>query len=245
MSSKKTDTIYQQPLQQLTDFTFNKQVVSVFEDMINRSVPGYATIVHTIGAFAKHYVQDDSNCYDLGCSLGACTLSMRQQTGKRNNVTIYGIDSSSDMIRRAREFIAQDKNTTPVELITADINKHSIENASLVTLNFTLQFLDPDERDALIDRIYVGLKPGGCLVLSEKLRFTDPKEQAAITALHHDFKSEQGYSDLEISQKREALENVMRLDTCEVHLHRLRAAGFSTTTQWYQNTAFTSFLAIK
>ncbi|MGH1542951.1 MAG: carboxy-S-adenosyl-L-methionine synthase CmoA [Arenicella sp.] len=245
MSIRKTDQIYKSPLEKLTDFEFNNQVVSVFEDMINRSVPGYATIVHSMANFARLFAKESSNCYDLGCSLGACALSMRQALEQQKDVTIIGVDCSADMIQRATEFIAQDQHNTPVVLKTADILETPLTNASLVSLNFTLQFIPPEHRQTLIETVYQGMNPGGCLVLSEKIKFPDSDVQEIITELHHSFKADQGYSELEISQKRDALENVMRLDTQQQHMERLKKAGFRTMTQWYQNTSFVSFYAIK
>jgi len=245
MSSRKRDSVYQTPLDQLADFEFNSQVVSVFEDMINRSVPGYGSIVHSLGQFAQLFAQDNTHCYDLGCSLGASALSMQTGTDEKKNVKIIAIDNSLDMLERAKNFIDKSSSDTIIDLQHADVLNVTIENASLVTLNFILQFIEPESRDDLLKNIYQGMTDGACLVLSEKVRFESEQSQKTITDLHHRFKSEQGYSDLEIAQKRDSLENVMRIDTQDTHTKRLRKAGFSHIQQWYQNTAFVSYYAIK
>lgn len=245
MPPRKRDSVYQHPLDQLTDFEFNSQVVGVFEDMINRSVPGYGTIVHSLEQFARLFAQDNTHCYDLGCSLGASALSMQAGLTKKENVTIIGIDNSLDMLERANSFINQSPNDTVIDLQHADVLDIKIDNASLVTLNFILQFIEPNKRDQLLSSIYQGMTKGACLVLSEKVRFENEQLQHTITHLHHRFKSEKGYSDLEIAQKRDSLENVMRIDTQATHVHRLQRAGFSQVQQWYQNTAFVSYFAIK
>ena len=245
MPPRKRDTVYQNPLAELTDFSFDQQIVNVFEDMINRSVPSYASIVHNLIYLAKKFGQDNSACYDLGCSLGASTLALREGLEHKNNVKLFGIDTSADMLKRAQHYIDQDTHQTPVTLLQEDIRNSEIDNASMVVLNFTLQFLPRNDRDQLVQTIYSGMKTGACLVLSEKVCFDDAKIQEIITDIHHQFKREQGYSDLEIAQKRDAIENIMKLETQDQHAKRLKNTGFEYVTQWHQNTAFCSFLAIK
>ena len=247
MSSRKRDTVYQKPLDELTDFEFDQNVVSVFEDMINRSVPGYATIVHNISHFAGNFIKDHTHCYDLGCSLGASTLAMRKGAKKTHNVKIFSIDMSHDMIERAKGFIASDSEHrhVAIEFKQADIRNTNIQNASMVVLNFTLQFLPTQDRLNLLRNIFSGMNQGACLILSEKIRFDNTLIHDTLTDVHHAFKREQGYSDLEISQKRNAIENIMKVETAEQHINRLSTVGFNHISQWYQNTSFCSFIAIK
>ncbi|MDK9717427.1 MAG: carboxy-S-adenosyl-L-methionine synthase CmoA [Trichlorobacter sp.] len=243
--TKKTDALYAGALQEIIDFTFDERVVAVFPDMIQRSVPGYGMIITNIGILAARYAQAGSHCYDLGCSLGAASLAMRQRITKPD-CDIIAVDSSPAMIERARELLALDTaSSIPVTMICNDIQEVTIENASVVVLNFTLQFIPPPERLALMQRIYAGLKPGGILILSEKIAFSEPQRQQLHVELHHDFKRANGYSDLEISQKRSALENVMIPETVAVHHKRLKAAGFSCSELWFQCFNFVSLVAIK
>lgn len=242
---KKTDAIYAAPLQEMIDFQFDERVVAVFPDMIQRSVPGYGMIISNIGILAAKYAQAGSHCYDLGCSLGAATLAMRQRIN-RPECDIIAVDNSPAMIERARELLARDlAPTVAVTMICADLQEVSIENASVVVLNFTLQFIPPAGRLALIRRIHAGLRPGGILILSEKIAFGDPQRQQFHEELHHDFKRANGYSDLEISQKRSALEKVMIPETLACHYERLQAAGFSASDLWFQCFNFASLVAIK
>ncbi len=241
---KKADNIFATPLEQMVDFRFDERVVDVFPDMIQRSVPGYGTLISNIGILAARYAQAGSNCYDLGCSLGAVTLSMRQRI-KVENCQIIAVDNSAAMIERAQKIIAADNNRVPVSLCCEDINQFSVENASVVVMNFTLQFIAPMLRDALIQHIYQGMKPGGVLILSEKLAFESVEQQAFFTEAHHDFKRANGYSDLEISQKRSALENVLIPETLAVHQQRLANAGFSSSECWFQCFNFASIIAFK
>jgi tRNA (cmo5U34)-methyltransferase len=120
-----------------------------------------------------------------------------------------------------------------------------MQQASVIVLNFTLQFIEPAARQALMQRIYEALLPGGILVLSEKIKFADPAEQAFMTELYMEFKRANGYSELEISQKRSALENVLIPDTIATHQQRLSLAGFTHSSVWFQNLVFASILAVK
>lgn len=240
----KADNIYASPLARMVDFRFDERVADVFPDMIQRSVPGYGTLITNIGIIAGHYAQNGSDCFDLGCSLGAVTLSMRQRI-KADNCRIIAIDNSAAMIERAQRIITEDNNRVPVVLKQEDIAESSITNASVVVMNFTLQFIDPALRDDLIKKIYAGLKPGGVLIISEKLAFADQNSQQIQQQLHLDFKRANGYSDLEISQKRSALEKVLIPETAAAHHQRLQQAGFNQTEQWFQCFNFASFIAIK
>lgn len=243
--TRKTDDIFAAPLQEMIDFKFDERVVAVFPDMIQRSVPGYGMIISNIGILAAKYAQAGSHCYDLGCSLGAATLSMRQRINQPD-CDIIAVDNSPAMIERGRELLARDSQpTAPVTLICADIQDVAIENASVVVLNFTLQFIPPEQRLALIKRIHAGLRPGGILILSEKIAFSEPARQHFHVEMHHDFKRANGYSDMEISQKRSALENVMIPETVACHKERLLEAGFSSSELWFQCFNFASMVAFK
>ena len=243
--TKKQDAIYATPLNEIIDFNFDEQVADVFPDMIQRSVPGYGMMISTIGILAAKYAQSNSHCYDLGCSLGAVSLAMRQRINQPD-CDIIAVDNSQAMIERGRELLARDSlPTVPVQMLCADIQDVRIENASVVVLNFTLQFIPLSERLALINRIYQGLKPGGILILSEKIAFEEPGRQQFHDELHLDFKRANGYSDLEISQKRTALENVMIPETLTCHQQRLKEAGFGFGDIWFQCFNFASLVAIK
>ncbi|WP_297811478.1 carboxy-S-adenosyl-L-methionine synthase CmoA [uncultured Methylophaga sp.] len=238
------DKIYSAPLDKMIDFRFDERVVSVFPDMIQRSVPGYATLIQNIGTMASRHVQPGSNCYDLGCSLGAVSLSLRHAI-QQHDCRIVAVDNSSAMIDKASQVLAEDDGQLLVDLRCADINSVAIEQASVVVMNFTLQFIPPAQRQQLIQRIYDGLLPGGILILSEKLAFEDPRSDQFHIDSHHDFKRANGYSDLEISQKRSALEKVLIPETLAQHQSRLQQAGFSFVEKWYQCFNFVSMVAMK
>ena len=238
------DDIFAEPLAQVPDFSFDAQVADVFPDMIQRSVPGYQTIIQTIGKLSSRFQQADSNYYDLGCSLGAATLAMRRNITAANS-NIIAVDNSTAMVERCERHLQAFRSEVPVQVKLADIRGQSIENAAIVVINFTLQFLPKADRSALLQRVYQGLKPGGILILSEKFVSTDSVANDLLVELHYDFKRANGYSELEISQKRSALENVMKPDTLAEHQQRLTAAGFNSQTLWFQCFNFCSMVAIK
>ncbi|MCG7560987.1 carboxy-S-adenosyl-L-methionine synthase CmoA [Pseudoalteromonas sp. McH1-42] len=237
------DSIYATE-QEVRDFTFDANVVEVFPDMIQRSVPGYATIVSTMGKLAGQYAQSNSNLYDLGCSLGAVTLSMRRNIDKEN-CRIIAVDNSLPMVERCQMHLKGFKSDVPVDVQLGDINELAIDNASVVAMNFTLQFIPQDQRATVLKKIYQGLKPGGVLLLSEKIKGENDIKDNLLIDLHHDFKRHNGYSELEISQKRTAIENVMRTDSLSAHRNRLEEIGFTHTQVWYQCFNFCSMIAIK
>ena len=243
MATDSRDNIYSQPQMNIVDFVFDENVASVFPDMIRRSVPGYDTLIPLLGLMASEYARNDSNIYDLGCSLGAATIAMRRRISA-SNCRMIAVDNAEAMVSQCRENINRESGV-PVDVVCADIRDVTIENASIVCLNFTLQFIAPDEREKLLDKICNGIKPGGVLVLSEKIKFTQPELQSFHEAMHIAFKKANGYSDLEISQKRTALEKILVPDSIETHAQRLSSAGFSKVHLWFQCFNFVSFIAIK
>ncbi|MBV1842489.1 carboxy-S-adenosyl-L-methionine synthase CmoA [Photobacterium ganghwense] len=238
------DNIFAAPIDKLGDFTFDERVAEVFPDMIQRSVPGYSNIISAIGMLAERFAKPHTNLYDLGCSLGAATLSMRRHI-RQEGCHIIAVDNSSAMVERCRLHIEAYRSDTTTEVVEADIRDIAIENASVVVLNFTLQFLAPEDRMTLLEKIYAGLRPGGILILSEKYIFDDEQVHELVIDLHHDFKRANGYSELEISQKRSAIENVMRPDSIATHKERFAKIGFSSSEVWFQCFNFGSMIAIK
>ncbi len=245
-SSSETDQIYSQK-RACGKFTFNEEVVKVFPDMIRRSAAGYTSIVENIGHLAPIFAQENSKIYDLGSSLGAVSMVLRSAI-KQPNCTIVAIDNSAAMVEKSQEYFkAQEmmvEELLPIEVVQADITEFDYEPASLFAMNFTLQFIPREERLALLSKIRTALLPGGALFMSEKLRFQDPKQQQFLNDLHIEFKRSNGYSELEIAQKRESLEDVMKIDTFEEHKARLLAAGFSEVYLWFQCINFASIVAV-
>ncbi len=239
------DTIYSFPRERVGQFTFDKSVVDVFPDMIARSVPGYASILAMIEQLTTRFAKPGTQLYDLGCSLGAATRLMRNQAPA--DCTLYAVDNAPAMIQRLQEILDADRTEAhcQVELLQSDIRDVSFDRASFVVLNLTLQFVPLEDRPALLRKICDGMIPGGALLLSEKICFDDPLQQSLLTELHHDFKRAHGYSDLEIAQKRAAIENFLVPEALEAHETRLRDVGFQQVVPWFQCFNFASILAVK
>ena len=225
-------------------FKFSKEVVRVFPDMIERSVPGYRLLLELTPLMCRRAAQPHSRIYDLGCSLGAATLAARRAV-QVDGVEIIAIDSAPEMVARCRQIMAEDNSRIPVDVIEGDACQIPIANASVVLMYFTLQFIARDQRDQLMARIAAGLRPGGVLLLAEKLAFEPAEQQLWLDTHHHDFKRAQGYTDLEIARKRQALENVLIPETRATHHQRLKAAGFDQVIDWHQSLNFAAMAAIK
>ncbi len=220
-------------------FTFDRHVAAVFDDMIQRSVPGYALSLEMLGVLAARYGARGKRIYDLGCSLGAGMAAMLPHVPAQ--CRLIGVDASMPMLARARQRLTDPR----IHLICGDIGDVRIQDAGLVVLNFTLQFIPPARRLGLLRQIRQGLRPGGALALSEKITFADADAQQWHTDMHESFKRLQGYSQLEISRKRAALEQVLLPETLETHCQRLQAAGFQQVYPWFQCFNFASMIAIR
>jgi len=240
----KNDRIFVSPLNQIVDFKFDDKVANVFEDMLKRSIPGYSTVIGMTGMLAAKYAKNNTNLYDLGSSLGASSLSMRNKL-TTENCKIIAVDNSYAMIKRSKLFFDLDKSQTPIDIVCADIRDVKIKNTSVVVLNYTLQFLPPSDREVLLRNIYEGMLPGAALILSEKVKYKNIEVDSFLIDLYYTFKKLNGYSELEISRKREALENVMVPESIETNKSRILSTGFSICELWFQMFNFVSFLAVK
>lgn len=224
------------------DFVFDDAVAAVFPDMIKRSVPGYPAIINMIQLLAERYAQPHTSLVDLGCSLGASTMALALGSAD-SPCRVIGVDNAPAMLARATEIAAG--RYPNVEWQCADVREVAIGNASIVVLNFTLQFLPPADRLALLTRIHAGLTPGGILILSEKIAGADAAADDLLIEMHHAFKRANGYSELEISRKRSALERVLLPETLHTHQVRLQQAGFARSDLWFQCFNFVSLVASK
>ncbi len=240
----RVDRLYAEYRSHLVDFTFDETVADVFPDMIRRSVPGYDTVISALGVLAKSYYQPNTRIFDLGCSLGAATWSVHHCLGNVSARYVL-VDNAPAMLARCRQSLNRLMPDADIDYREEDIRGVDIEVASMVMLNFTLQFLPRTDRQTLLQRIHAGLVPGGILVLSEKIHGETPDEEQCFRDLHRQFKTANGYSALEISQKRTALENVLDPETLLQHQKRLARAGFRHIRIWFRCFNFVSLLAIK
>lgn len=237
------DDVYREPKLELVDFAFDERVAAVFPDMIRRSVPGYELVLPMSALLAARRLERGATprIYDLGCSLGATTLAILGALDaldlRAPDLEIIAVDNSAAMLARARDSVRDPR----VRFVEADVESVAFEPCGAVLMNFTLQFIAPARRAALLGAVRERLHPAGALIVSEKVRFDDPTEQSFLDAAHLDFKRANGYSELEISQKRSALESVMIVDTIPEHLARFEASGFRACHVWYRCLNWASF----
>ena len=236
----KTDNIYKNGDFNHLPFSFNEEVTQVFEDMINRSVPGYISSLKMTKEITTKLFQKDSNFYDLGCSIGAVTIQVSDivKTKKGN---ILAVDNSEAMINFCKSRIKD----SHISFILDDITKIEIENASVASLNFVLQFLEPSVRLNFLKGVFKGLIKGGALLLSEKFSFDSNKEEESVSRIHHSFKLSNGYSELEVSRKRDALEGVLISQSQAENEELLYESGFSEIRKVMKNLNFVTYVAIK
>jgi len=236
------DQLFAKKRYKISRFAFDESVAAVFDDMIRRSVPGYQSILQMIGHFCDVYARPATRLYDLGASLGAATHIMAEAAADRDCLVV-AVDNSEPMVEKLKLSLANP--VTDVEVVCEDLLDTPITNASVVVLNLAMQFIAPEQRNGLVEKIYQGLNPGGILLLTEKISFEDQAREAHMTALYYAYKKTQGYSDLEIAQKRTALENVLICDPEKVHLDRLKSSGFNQVDVWFRVLNFMSLVAVK
>lgn len=239
-----TDKIYADPRETIPPFEFNRQVVEVFDDMLGRSVPLYRESILRQAQIAAQNYRTGTRIYDLGCSNGNLGMALCHEMGEKN-FEMVAVDSSAPMLETFAQRLSAIKCENQIRLEENDIRQVSLENASVVIINLTLQFLPVTDRDELIRKIYQALVPGGILLLTEKVVHEDKTLNGLEQDFYYRFKAENGYSQMEISQKREALENVLVPETLETHRQRLQQGGFAAIDVWLKWFNFASLLAVK
>jgi tRNA (cmo5U34)-methyltransferase len=230
--------------QPVADFAFGNKVAAVFDDMVDRSVPFYQEMQRMIAEMAKDFAVEHTNIYDLGCSTGTTMLNLDAAIEKE--VKLIGVDNSEEMLKKCREKLSARGFQREHELVCADLNQGvRIENASMVLLVLTLQFVRPLYRDTLIRSIHQGLNENGCVILVEKVLGEDSVFNRLFIDYYYDLKKRHGYSELEISQKREALENVLVPYKLMENREMLLRAGFRYCDVFFKWYNFCGIIAIK
>lgn len=238
------DQVFRLRIEKPSDFKFSSQVAAVFDDMVTRSVPFYPEMQRMIAELAGTHAAEGTNVYDLGCSTGTSLLLMDETV--KPGIRFVGVDDSQQMLEKCKQKLEEAGFTRPYNLEVADLNGElKINNASVVVLCLTLQFVRPVYRERLVKCIYDGLQPGGVLILVEKILAEDSAFNRDFIEYYYNYKRTQNYSELEISQKREALENVLvPYKTTENNL-LLREAGFAQTEVFFKWYNFAGFVAKK
>jgi tRNA (cmo5U34)-methyltransferase len=228
----------------INDFKFDESVADVFDDMVSRSVPMYGEMQKMLAQLGAQYVQEDSTVYDLGCATGTTLVNLARHIP--GSVRLVGIDLAAPMLEEARRKCAKYGLAERCELRSMDLNEPlDLKDASLVIMAWTLQFVRPLRRDALIRSIYDGMRPKGILLIAEKVLVADPALNRLYIDFYLNYKRSQGYSELEISKKREALENVMIPYRVEENVELLQRNGFPVVDTFFRWYNWAGFLAIK
>jgi tRNA (cmo5U34)-methyltransferase len=222
-------------------FEFDEEVASVFDDMLNRSVPFYKEMQRLSIDFACNFLSENDKVYDLGCSTASTLIELSKHCS--HNLKLIGIDNSSAMLNRAAK--KAKAFGVEIDLINADLHDVNYENAKLILSNYTLQFIRPLQREKLVKKIYDSLEEKGIFIFSEKVISSNSTLNKQSIDEYYEFKKTQGYSEFEISQKREALENVLIPYTEEENKKMILDAGFSHCETIFKWVNFATFIAIK
>jgi len=239
------DEVFKNSIPLVEDFRFGENVASVFDDMLTRSVPFYPEMQRMVGEMARDFAAPGSRIYDLGCSTGTTLIHLDQVLGERD-ITLVGVDNSEEMLAKCRQKMAEHSFSNAVELTCADLNKGIfLEDASMALMVLTLQFIRPLQRDKLIRGIYDGLRENGALILIEKVLGEDSIFNRSFIKYYYEFKKRNGYSEMEISQKREALENVLIPYRLKENQEMLERVGFRCVDVFFKWYNFSGIVAVK
>jgi tRNA (cmo5U34)-methyltransferase len=238
------DEVFKEELSKPSDFKFTSRVAKVFDDMVNRSVPFYEEIQRMISEIAGDHWMEGTNVYDLGCSTGTSMLMMNETIPQ--HIRFVGIDDSPEMLAKCKSKLEETGFSRPYELELADLNQGvSVQNASVALLCLTLQFVRPIYREKLLKNIVQGLVPGGILIIVEKILAEESLFNREFIKYYYDMKRRHHYSDMEISQKREALENVLIPYKLSENILLLKEAGFGHCEVFFKWYNFSGIIAQK
>ena len=238
----QTDRLFQEKNIESGKFSFDENVARVFDDMINRSIPLYADVQRSIPMLVSLLDHDPVRIVDLGCSTGTSLIHLARSLPEKP-IELVGVDNSQAMLDKCAEKMAALGFSDAATVVRGDIQDYRLNDMSVVLMNYTLQFIAPDQRLEMLKQVASGLRPGGFLLLSEKVIHPDPRTDAALVEMYFDYKRRQGYSELEIARKRDALENVLVPLTVDGNLDLLGEAGFASVEVLLKWFNFTTFVA--
>ena len=222
-------------------FEFDEAVASVFDDMLVRSVPFYDVVQKLIISLILAEEKEGMKVLDLGSSTAGFLLELHGK--KRLNMTLKGLDNSEAMLKRAEQKCQAFAADIKLEL--ADMLAYEYRDEDVIISNYTLQFIRPIQRIELVKKLYDGLNDGGMFIFSEKVVFEDKVLDKEMIDIYHHYKKEQGYSEYEIAQKREALENVLIPFTIKENMQMCQEAGFTQIETIFQWANFVTFVVKK
>ena len=224
-------------------FEFNDVVAEVFDDMLGRSVPFYRECQNLTVEWCKRLAKSDTCIYDLGCSTGSLLLPLAKSISDIPGLRLIGVDNSKSMLDKARKKLENFSNS--IELIEADLNSFSLGTTCAIVMNYTLPFIPQENRAFLLNKIYQALVPGGAFILNDKILSENEHLSETFIEMHHNFKQGHGYSEMEISKKRDALENVLIPLKLSLTMKLMREAGFTVMDIFFKWNNFAGLIALK
>jgi tRNA (cmo5U34)-methyltransferase len=240
------DQIFSRERDAVADFDFGKETAKVFDNMLERSVPFYAEMQRMIGELVGTFAADNSSIWDLGCSTCNTFMAMEPRLRDKSGIQFVGLDNSEEMLIRARKKLMQSGTKCSYDLRYADLNAPiEVANASVVLSILTLQFVRPLYRERLLRDVFKGMNDNGCFILVEKVVGEDSLFNRLFIEYYYEYKRRNGYSDLEIAQKREALENVLIPYRLNENLALLQAVGFKSCEVFFKWYNFCGIVAVK
>jgi tRNA (cmo5U34)-methyltransferase len=244
LDTANRDQVFRDKATRIGDFAFTAKVADVFDDMVSRSVPFYEEMQRMTCELAADFARPHTQLYDIGCSTATTLLALDEAVEK--SVRFVGIDNSENMLAKARQKVAAAATAREIDFVAADIHQGlQIENASVVTMLLTLQFVRPLHRARVMQRIASGLNERGCLILFEKLTCQDTLFNRLFIDYYYGFKHRNGYTETEIAQKREALENVLIPYRMEENFELLEASGFRNVECFFRWYNFCGIVAVR
>lgn len=233
------DKVFNKPIEK--KFEFDEAVASVFDDMLSRSVPFYDEVRKLIVSLIVAEQEEGKKVLDLGSSTAKFLLDLHSKMDVKMH--LKGLDNSQAMLDRAKQKCQAFGATIDLEL--ADMLTYTYRQEDVIVANYTLQFIRPMQRVELIKKLYDGLKDDGVFIFSEKVVFEDKKLDKELIDIYYYYKKEQGYSEYEIAQKREALENVLIPFTIKENIQMCKDAGFKHIETVFQWANFVTFIVKK
>jgi len=222
-------------------FEFDEAVASVFDDMLSRSVPFYDEVRKLVIALILIEQKEGKKVLDLGSSTAKFLLELHNKMDVK--MQLKGLDNSQAMLDRAEQKCQAFGAKIDLEL--ADMLTYDYRNEDIIVANYTLQFIRPMQRVELVKKLYRSMNENGLFIFSEKVVFADKKLDKDLIDIYYAYKKEQGYSEYEIAQKREALENVLIPFTIEENIQMCKDAGFKNVDTIFQWSNFVTFVSKK
>jgi tRNA (cmo5U34)-methyltransferase len=244
LHTEQRDEYFREQNQVFGDFAFTAKVASVFDDMVSRSVPFYMEMQRMVSELALDFSKPDTSLYDIGCSTATTLLTLDPLLDP--SMKFIGLDNAPEMLEKARQKLQTTETRRIIDLEVVDLHQGiSVENASVVTMLLTLQFVRPLYRERTMKAIHAGLDDQGCLLLIEKLTSEDTIFNRLFIQHYYDFKRFNGYSEIEIANKRESLENVLIPYRLEENFQLLKEAGFRSVEVFFRWYNFCGIIAVK